>query len=155
VDIYITKDRPARAGRIDDTYSLETELKREPLTYRHWRLPNRAAVFEYVHSMGEEVLEWLCALYVDEGLNLLAVETLAIGEADQVHLNFGDIICRGRAHQAAGFILVHNHPSGDPNPSRSDMEATARLRQVSEELDVPLLDHFIVAGDQMKAVGNW
>ena len=155
MDIYITKDRPARAGRINNAHALEAELKREPLTYRHWRLPNRAAVFDYVRSMGEEALEWLCALYVDEGLNLLAVETLAIGEADQVHLNFGDIICRGRAHQAAGFILVHNHPSGDPKPSRSDMEITARLRQVSEQLDVPLLDHFIVAGDQMRPVGAW
>ena len=155
MDIYIKTDRPARLGRTEEAHSIEAALTAEPLAYRHWRLPNRAAVFEYVRSLGDEALEWLCALYVDEGLNLLGVETLSIGDAGQTRVDFGDIICRGRAHRAAGFILVHNHPSGDPNPSRADKEITARLRHVSEQLELPLLDHFIIAGNQMKSIGSW
>jgi DNA repair protein RadC len=112
-------------------------------------------VFDYVQSLGDESCEWLCALYVDEGLNLLAIETMAVGGSESVRMDFGHILCRGRFHDAAGFILVHNHPSGDPTPSRTDKEATARLRYVSEQLEMPLLDHFIVAGDRMEPVGFW
>ena len=46
---------------------------------------------------------------------------------------------------AAALILVHNHPSGDPTPSREDREVTARLRRAGEILGIPVLDHVVVA----------
>jgi DNA repair protein RadC len=46
---------------------------------------------------------------------------------------------------AAAIILVHNHPSGDPTPSREDREVTERLVHVGEILGIPVLDHVIVA----------
>ncbi len=48
-------------------------------------------------------------------------------------------------YAAAGVILVHNHPSGDPTPSMADRELTARVRQAGEILGIPLLDHVVVA----------
>lgn len=45
---------------------------------------------------------------------------------------------------AASIILVHNHPSGDPTPSREDMEITKRLREVGEMLGIKILDHLII-----------
>lgn len=47
---------------------------------------------------------------------------------------------------AASIILVHNHPSGDPTPSRDDMEITRRLKEVGELLGVKVLDHIIIGG---------
>ena len=49
---------------------------------------------------------------------------------------------------AAGVILVHNHPSGDPSPSREDMEITHRLSQVGEVLGVRVHDHVVVGHDE-------
>ena len=46
---------------------------------------------------------------------------------------------------ATALILVHNHPSGDPTPSRSDVEATKRLSQAGRALDICLHDHIIVS----------
>ncbi len=46
---------------------------------------------------------------------------------------------------AAAVILVHNHPSGDPTPSREDREVTARLVRAGELLGIPVLDHVVVA----------
>jgi DNA repair protein RadC len=155
VDFSVKSNRLPPGRRAEKDYRSNGGGGDQPLTYRHWRLPNRKAVFDYVHSLGDEAFEWLCALYVDEGLNLLAVETICVGDPDSVKLDFGAIICRGRAHGAAGFILVHNHPSGDPRPSKADKQATARLRFVSEQMEMPLLDHFIVAGDRMESVGHW
>jgi DNA repair protein RadC len=52
------------------------------------------------------------------------------------------------AEAAAGIILVHNHPSGDPTPSAEDQAVTRQLVAAGELLDVPVYDHVIVAGDQ-------
>jgi DNA repair protein RadC len=46
---------------------------------------------------------------------------------------------------AAAMILVHNHPSGNPEPSKTDIETTADLLRISKDLDIPLLDHIVLA----------
>ena len=46
---------------------------------------------------------------------------------------------------AAAVVLVHNHPSGDPTPSREDREITQRLAEAGELLGIPVLDHVVVA----------
>lgn len=46
---------------------------------------------------------------------------------------------------AAAVVLVHNHPSGDPTPSREDREITTRLAAAGELLGIPVLDHVVVA----------
>jgi len=109
----------------------------------------------YVESLGQETREWLLALFVDRDLNLLAVDTIARGTVTGCPVSFAKIAQRGLALEASGFILVHNHPSGDPRPSEPDIRITARLRHVSAELDIPLLDHLIIAGDEVMSVGCW
>jgi DNA repair protein RadC len=52
------------------------------------------------------------------------------------------------AEAAAGIIVVHNHPSGDPTPSAEDRAATKQLSSAGQLLDVPLYDHVIIAGDR-------
>jgi DNA repair protein RadC len=124
--------------------------------FRPWHvLHGRAAVKAYVASLGYEAQEWLLALYVDARMQLLAVDTVACGNEYSCDVPFWRLISRAKALEAAGFILVHNHPSGDPRPSQSDIRITRRLAHVSHELDVPLLDHLIIAGDQLREVGEW
>jgi hypothetical protein len=57
----------------------------------------------------------------------------------------------------AAVIFCHNHPSGDPAPSRADMELTARLREVGDLCGIPVLDHVIVGweGYTSLAERNW
>ena len=59
-----------------------------------------------------------------------------------------EVIKRVLKHNAAAVILVHNHPSGEPEPSRCDIQLTKKLQELLEILDVRLLDHFIVAGTE-------
>jgi DNA repair protein RadC len=47
-------------------------------------------------------------------------------------------------HSAAAVIFVHNHPSGDPTPSKEDIEITRRLREAGEMMGVRVLDHVII-----------
>lgn len=58
---------------------------------------------------------------------------------------------------AASIIVAHQHPSGDPSPSREDIDVTKRLRQVGEEIGIPLIDHIIVGKNKfysMKEKGH-
>lgn len=125
------------------------------LVYRPWHIRGRAAVRSYVASLTEEAHEWLMALFVDDELSLLAVDTIARGDVSSCKVNFARILCRGHALKAAGFILVHNHPSGDPTPSSDDIKVTSRLRRASVDLELPLLDHLIIAGEHMMSVGGF
>jgi DNA repair protein RadC len=136
-------------------YVASNDDQPENLFFRPWHVRGRAHVKAYVESLGKEAREWLLALYVDKGLQLLAVDTIGRGDVSGVRVDFARILCRGHALNAAGFILVHNHPSGNPEPSRSDIQITGRLRRASAELEMPLLEHFIVVGDEIASVGGF
>ena len=56
------------------------------------------------------------------------------------------IVADAALHGSAGIVLAHNHPSGDPRPSESDLRATRRLATAAEALDCAVLDHLIFGG---------
>lgn len=123
--------------------------------YRPWHLRGKNAVQAYVESLGLEAFEWLLALYVEQSMELLAVDTIARGDIGSCRVPFGRILYRGYRLGADAFILVHNHPSGDPTPSPSDIGVTVRLARMSRDLDMPLIDHLIIADGQIKSCGNF
>jgi DNA repair protein RadC len=108
-----------------------------------------------VETLGSETHEWLLALFVDEHLQLLAVDTVARGDISNCPISLSRILVRAHSLRADGFILVHNHPSGDPQPSAADIRITQKVAYISRELDVPLRDHLVVAGEEIKSVGFW
>ncbi len=56
---------------------------------------------------------------------------------------------------AAGAVLVHNHPSGDPTPSSEDLELTRRLREVGSLLGIPIIDHVVVGDGRFRSIAEW
>jgi DNA repair protein RadC len=113
----------------------------------------RAGVKSYVTSLGKEAHEWLLALYVDREMQLLSIDTLARGDIGSCPIPFNRIIARAFEVGASAYILAHNHPSGDARPSNADMRATVRLAKLSADLEIPMLDHLIVAGDEIVSCG--
>jgi DNA repair protein RadC len=55
-------------------------------------------------------------------------------------------------HKAVAIILLHNHPSGDPSPSREDLVLTRRIAQTGELIGIPLLDHIIIGDNRYVSV---
>ena len=125
------------------------------IPHRPWRLRGLAELEAYVETLPLEAREWLLAFYVDEECGLLSAETIARGAVSEVRVNIGQIICRGRSLTAAAFVLVHNHPSGDPTPSAADIAFTVRASQTSRECEMPMLTHVVVATGGMRTVGQW
>jgi DNA repair protein RadC len=56
---------------------------------------------------------------------------------------------------AAGAVVAHNHPSGDPTPSPEDVALTRRLRAVGELVGIPIVDHVVIAADRYRSIAEW
>lgn len=104
-------------------------------------------------SMGSLPDEVLRILFLDASYRLIADETLHRGSVRQLELYPRTIFRRAMEHGATGLILVHNHPSGDPKPSQSDIDATRRLVSLGLSLDVEIVDHIVVTATSARRIG--
>ena len=74
-----------------------------------------------------------------------AIETVSIGSLNASIVHPREVFLPAVAASAASLVLVHNHPSGDPEPSEEDLSITKRLVEGGELLGIGVLDHVIVA----------
>jgi DNA repair protein RadC len=85
-------------------------------------------------------------LFLDSGNRLLAADELFHGTLNQTAVYPREVVRRSLEHNAAAVILAHNHPSGVAEPSAADRLLTAALQRALAQVDIPVLDHLIVAG---------
>ncbi len=87
---------------------------------------------------------WVMAL--NSKCELIEAQMLFKGTVDQVFVHPRDIFRFGLAHNASYLIVGHNHPSGDCQPSKPDIDITKRLVSLGKLMQIPVLDHVIVSG---------
>jgi DNA repair protein RadC len=95
--------------------------------------------------------EKLALLYLDGDRRVIAIESHPVVERDEIVLPMAAIFKAALNHKAAGLIVAHNHPSGDPAPSRADIAATRRLAETAANLGIALHDHLIFAGAECRS----
>lgn len=100
---------------------------------------------ELNHHLLDMKREHLLGYYLNARHQLVAQETLSIGTLDSSLIHPREVFSPALQHRSAGVILVHNHPSGNPQPSPEDIEVTEKLVEGGELLSIPLLDHIIIA----------
>ncbi len=93
--------------------------------------------------------EIFLALFLDAQSRLIATEALFRGTLAQTSVYPREVVKRTLVHNAASVIFAHNHPSGVGEPSRADELMTRTLREALALIDVQVLDHFIVAGNEV------
>jgi len=91
--------------------------------------------------------EALMAIYVNVKNQVIDYEMLNEGTVDNVVIYPRRIIEGALRYHASGLIIVHNHPSGNPEPSEEDRVLTRSLSEITKTLDIRLLDHIIVGRD--------
>ena len=99
--------------------------------------------------------EHLWVAHVDDQARCIHL-TRHDGDDGGSELPLRQVIADASIHGSAGVILAHNHPSGDPTPSALDRQITRRLALAGEAIDLAVLDHLVIAGQQyrsMRAMG--
>lgn len=105
----------------------------------------------------EDIMEWLnqeigyvqqehfVVMFLNQRNQIVNYKTLFIGTLTNASVHPREIFKEAMKQGCAKIICAHNHPSGDPNPSKADIELTRIIQQVGEMVAIPLVDHLVVA----------
>jgi DNA repair protein RadC len=89
--------------------------------------------------------EEVWVLLLDARHRPISVETVVVGGVNSSRLTPRDVLAPALRAGSSGLVVAHNHPSGDPSPSRADRLVTEALRSAAVLVGIPMLDHIIVA----------
>lgn len=113
-------------------------------------LSNWQAVLDYLTAaMARERIEQFRLLFLDNRNRLLADEAQARGTVNHTPVYPREVVRRALELNATAVILVHNHPSGDPTPSRDDISMTRQIAEAAATVSITVHDHIIVGN------GRW
>ena len=106
-------------------------------------------IFDYLYySMRDLKKEVFKAIYLNSRNQIIETEDLFEGTLESIPIRPREIVESTINHKAAAVIFVHNHPSGDPTPSRSDKRFTRDLVFMGNIIEVKVLDHIIIGGNR-------
>jgi DNA repair protein RadC len=108
-------------------------------------LSSWSAVLDYCRAaMAFADKEQFRILFLDKRNQLIADEIQGVGTVDHTPVYPREVVKRALELSATAVVLVHNHPSGDPTPSRADVEMTKQIVEVAKPLGIAVHDHIIV-----------
>ncbi len=143
----------ARATRLVAAFELGRRAIVQPLANATIRAP--ADVYDYLWprlsgSMQEAF--WVLAL---DARNVVTGEVeISRGSLTGVEVHPREVFRPLIRHAAAAAVVAHNHPSGDPTPSESDLAVTRRLRRAGDLLGIPVIDHVVIGADGFASIAE-
>lgn len=130
---------------------LKSEVKEQPI------LASWQALLDYLRlDMAHLTIERVRVLHLNSKNMLIRDEVMAEGTIDQAAIQTREVIRRAIDLGSAAIILVHNHPSGDPAPSRADIALTRDIADAGKKLGISVHDHVIIGGNghaSLRAMG--
>lgn len=107
---------------------------------------NAATIFrKFLEDADREHLIVMCLNIKNEPT---AIQTVSIGTLNSSHVHPREVYKTAILANSASIILAHNHPSGDPNPSKEDIEITGRLKDAGEIIGIEVMDHIIIGENE-------
>jgi DNA repair protein RadC len=137
----------AVAHHLKVTHAAARRFARDPVRKRPL-LASWTAVIDYCRAaMAYEPIEQFRILFLDKKNMLIADEVQQSGTVDHTPVYPREVAKRALELSATAIILVHNHPSGDPTPSRADIEMTRQVVDTATPLGIAIHDHIIIGKD--------
>ncbi|TDX23307.1 DNA repair protein RadC [Modicisalibacter xianhensis] len=148
-----------QAGEVAGTYQVASVVTEADIFHMAKQLARRrlargrvisqpARAFDYLQVLLQDYEhEVFSALFLDSQHRVIRFEELFRGTIDAASVYSREVVKAALAHNAAAIILVHNHPSGNPEPSNADLCITQRLKEALGLVDIRVLDHVVVGGE--------
>ena len=140
----LLKDYPDLMQKNFNMYELKI-TKEKNGDYQVQSLSSPRSVYETFKQRAEQQdREELLAIFVNTKNELIGYQQVAVGTLSYVVTSPREIIKSAILANAASILLMHNHPSGDPTPSKEDIELTNIIKNACKLMDIPFLDHVII-----------
>jgi len=135
---------PARAAQVKAALALAGRVGERTLR-RGSRFTDSRAVYEHFHSrLRFERQECILCVLLDAKNRVQKEVAVSRGGLSAAMAQPRDVLRAAVSESAHAIILIHNHPSGDPTPSRDDIELTRRVKEVAEAAGIRMLDHLVI-----------
>ena len=129
-------------------YSREVIREDMPAYLTTDRFTSPQQVFEMFRELVHETKEHFLCLHLDGKNRIVCLDRVSVGSLNQSIVHVREVMKSVLLSSAAAIMLIHNHPTGDPNPSSEDIAITRRLKEAGELLGIPVLDHIIIGDGQ-------
>ena len=110
-------------------------------------IKNTEKLYEILNQyfkLGKRSEEYVYMAALDSRLNVIGFFEISHGTVNGSYFNNREIFMKALIAGAASIVLAHNHPSGDPTPSKEDLLTTRRIREAGALIGIELLDHIII-----------
>ena len=124
-------------------------IKENSIMYAERRVSDPSSAVDLVRDfIASSDREKLIAVYLNTKNEPVSIQTISIGTLDASLVHPREVFKGAILSNAASIILAHNHPSGNPEPSRDDIEVTKRIVEASKIIGISMMDHLIVCDSQ-------
>lgn len=138
----------AKAAQIQAAFELANRLEGHPERGKKALVKTPEDIVALVKNrLKDKKKEYFLALLLDTRGQLIKISEISVGSLDSSIVHPREVFKEAISASAASAIFVHNHPSGDPEPSEDDIKLTERLAQAGEIVGIDVLDHVII-GDK-------
>jgi len=138
----------AKAIQLKAAFSLGGRLSKQSFTQKY-RIESPLHAYNLVKDeLANEKKEWFVVILLDVKGFVIAQEVVAIGTLSETLVHPREVFYPAIRHCASSVILIHNHPSGDPKPSKEDYTITEILVKVGSLMSIPVRDHIIIGKER-------
>lgn len=138
----------SKAARIMAAVELGKRIATVPRTKRMGVESSENIARMFIEDMRYEKRELFKALLLNPRGEIISVETISVGELTSTLVHPREVFNQAVKKSAAGIVFVHNHPSGNPEPSGEDIKTTERLSACGKLLGIVVIDHIIIGDGQ-------
>lgn len=142
----------ARACQLAAAFELGKRFARESRSAGTSVRAPRDIARMFMDEMKDYDREHFKAAFLNTKNQVIKVVTVSIGSLNASIVHPREILKPAIAASAASIVLVHNHPTGDPTPSREDVEFTRRFAKCGELIGIELLDHIVIGADRFQSL---
>ena len=126
----------------------EVVIKYKALSTRKIHTSSPRAVADFlIQELSEQCSEHFAVLMVNNKNMIVKMDIISKGTVSEALVHPREVFRSAVKPLASGIIIAHNHPSGNPYPSKQDIETTKRIHECGKIMGIPLLDHIIVGFD--------
>ena len=136
----------AKATKLVSMFELNKRIKSGTIHNKTIKNPEDVVMY-FMEKLKDLKKEHFFAIYLNSKNKIIGEKLISVGTINQSLVDHREIFKEAFKYNANAFVLVHNHPSGDPRPSPEDVEITKKIKECGKVTDIELLDHIIIGRD--------